>query len=181
MAELKRLVPSAFEKQGSAKLEKAEILQLTTEHLKALQARGLNNPVSMEVDYRSMGFRECIAEVSRYLSSVEGLDSQNPLRMRLVSHLEAFGAQREVTLKHELASYNSWSRFNYSTHGLHYSSSSASPDPILVPKLKDPSYAACAPANAYFAQTSGAHTSPNAAYATAHSNYGVDAYRFRPW
>lgn len=40
LVELKRLVPSAFEKQGSAKLEKAEILQLTVDHLKALHSKG---------------------------------------------------------------------------------------------------------------------------------------------
>lgn len=40
LSELKRLVPSAYEKQGSAKLEKAEILQLTVDHLKQLHARG---------------------------------------------------------------------------------------------------------------------------------------------
>lgn len=42
LSELKRLVPSAFEKQGSAKLEKAEILQLTVDHLKTLHAKGKN-------------------------------------------------------------------------------------------------------------------------------------------
>jgi hypothetical protein len=41
LCELKRLVPSAFEKQGSAKLEKAEILQLTVDHLKMLHAKGM--------------------------------------------------------------------------------------------------------------------------------------------
>jgi len=40
LSELKRLVPSAYEKQGSAKLEKAEILQLTVEHLKTLNSKG---------------------------------------------------------------------------------------------------------------------------------------------
>lgn len=38
--ELKRLVPAAFEKQGSAKLEKAEILQLTVDHLRMLHSKG---------------------------------------------------------------------------------------------------------------------------------------------
>lgn len=42
LSELKRLVPAAYEKQGSAKLEKAEILQLTVDHLKALHAKGKN-------------------------------------------------------------------------------------------------------------------------------------------
>lgn len=40
LSELKRLVPSAFEKQGSTKLEKAEILQMTVDHLKMLHAKG---------------------------------------------------------------------------------------------------------------------------------------------
>lgn len=47
LSELKRLVPSAFEKQGSAKLEKAEILQLTVDHLKALHSKGKNEVVSV--------------------------------------------------------------------------------------------------------------------------------------
>jgi hairy and enhancer of split related with YRPW motif len=41
LTELKRLVPAACEKQGSAKLEKAEILQLTVDHLKMLHSKGL--------------------------------------------------------------------------------------------------------------------------------------------
>lgn len=40
LTELKRLVPAACEKQGSAKLEKAEILQLTVDHLKMLHSKG---------------------------------------------------------------------------------------------------------------------------------------------
>lgn len=40
LSELKRLVPTAYEKQGSAKLEKAEILQLTVDHLKTLHSKG---------------------------------------------------------------------------------------------------------------------------------------------
>lgn len=38
--ELRKLVPAANEKQGSAKLEKAEILQMTVDHLKQLHAKG---------------------------------------------------------------------------------------------------------------------------------------------
>lgn len=41
LSELKRLVPSAYEKQGSSKLEKAEILQLTVDHLKTLHSKGI--------------------------------------------------------------------------------------------------------------------------------------------
>ncbi|XP_049878106.1 hairy/enhancer-of-split related with YRPW motif protein [Pectinophora gossypiella] len=103
LTELKRLVPAACEKQGSAKLEKAEILQLTVDHLKMLHAKGLDtfayDPQRYAMDYHSIGFRECAAEVARYLVSCEGLDIQDPLRLRLMSHLQCFAAQRELAAK----------------------------------------------------------------------------------
>lgn len=37
LTELRRLVPQAISKEGSTKLEKAEILQMTVDHLRALQ------------------------------------------------------------------------------------------------------------------------------------------------
>ncbi|XP_056901278.1 hairy/enhancer-of-split related with YRPW motif protein 1-like [Takifugu flavidus] len=99
LSELRRLVPSAFEKQGSAKLEKAEILQMTVDHLKMLHAtcgKGYFEAHALAKDYRSLGFRECLAETARYLSMVEGRESADPLRMRLVSHLSSYASQREV-------------------------------------------------------------------------------------
>ncbi|KAL0164951.1 hypothetical protein M9458_040704, partial [Cirrhinus mrigala] len=44
---------------------------------------------SLAMDFMSIGFRE-------YLSSVEGLDSSDPLRVRLVSHLSSCASQREA-------------------------------------------------------------------------------------
>lgn len=51
------------------------------------------------LDYHITGFRECISEVARYLATIEGLDLQNPLRMRLMSHLQCFMAQRELSAR----------------------------------------------------------------------------------
>ncbi|XP_033497491.1 hairy/enhancer-of-split related with YRPW motif protein 1-like [Epinephelus lanceolatus] len=99
LSELRRLVPSAFEKQGSAKLEKAEILQMTVDHLKMLHAsggKGYFEAHALAKDYRSLGFRECLAETARYLSIIEGRDGTDPLRIRLVSHLSNYASQREV-------------------------------------------------------------------------------------
>ncbi|KAM9851756.1 hairy/enhancer-of-split related with YRPW motif protein 1-like [Aulostomus maculatus] len=99
LSELRRLVPSAFEKQGSAKLEKAEILQMTVDHLKMLHAsggKGYFEAHALAKDYRSLGFRECLAETARFLSIIEGRDSTDPLRLRLVSHLSNYASQREV-------------------------------------------------------------------------------------
>ncbi|CAF0785372.1 unnamed protein product [Didymodactylos carnosus] len=90
LTELRRLVPQAIQKDGAAKLEKAEILQMTVEHLKTLQPKDSSHWTHDTADYRSIGFRECIAEVSRYLISNEGFDVQHPLRLRLLSHLECF-------------------------------------------------------------------------------------------
>ncbi|CAF0789084.1 unnamed protein product [Didymodactylos carnosus] len=90
LAELRRLVPQAIQKEGSTKLEKAEILQMTVEHLRTLQQKDSSHWTFDSTDYRSIGFRECIDEVSRYLISNEGFDVQHPLRLRLLSHLECF-------------------------------------------------------------------------------------------
>ncbi|XP_015930375.1 hairy/enhancer-of-split related with YRPW motif protein isoform X2 [Parasteatoda tepidariorum] len=103
LSELRRLVPAAFEKQGSAKLEKAEILQLTVDHLKMLHAKGFDalsfDPHKFAMDYHIIGFRECASEVARYLVAIEGMDLQDPLRVRLMSHLQCYSAQRELSLK----------------------------------------------------------------------------------
>lgn len=102
LTELRRLVPAAYEKQGSAKLEKAEILQMTVDHLKYLHAKGIDGSLhpygeahAYAMDYRVLGFRECASEVARYLVTVEGMDIQDPLRLRLMSHLQCYMAQRE--------------------------------------------------------------------------------------
>ena len=50
LLELRRLVPSAFEKQGSAKLEKAEILQLTVDHLKMIHSKGNSSGNAVPTD-----------------------------------------------------------------------------------------------------------------------------------
>ncbi|XP_028317076.1 hairy/enhancer-of-split related with YRPW motif-like protein [Gouania willdenowi] len=100
LSELRRLVPSAFEKQGSSKLEKAEILQMTVDHLKLLHAmggKGYFDARALAVDYRTLGFRECVGEVVRYLSSLEG-ESTDPTGARLVSHLSHCASELDPLL-----------------------------------------------------------------------------------
>lgn len=59
LCELKRLVPSAYEKQGSAKLEKAEILQLTVDHLKNMHSKGRNRTVLLFLRATSLPAELC--------------------------------------------------------------------------------------------------------------------------
>ncbi|NXA46491.1 HEY1 protein, partial [Nothocercus julius] len=130
LSELRRLVPSAFEKQGSAKLEKAEILQMTVDHLKMLHTaggKGYFDAHALAMDYRSLGFRECLAEVARYLSIIEGLDASDPLRVRLVSHLNNYASQREAASgAHAGVGHIPWgSAFGHHSHLSH---------PLLLPQ-----------------------------------------------
>lgn len=57
------------------------------------------DPQRYAMDYHVIGFQECVSEVARYLITHEGMDIQNPLRMRLLSHLRCFAAQREMSIK----------------------------------------------------------------------------------
>nr|XP_005000168.2 hairy/enhancer-of-split related with YRPW motif-like protein isoform X1 [Cavia porcellus] len=99
LSELRHLVPTAFEKQGSSKLEKAEVLQMTVDHLKMLHATGgtgFLDARALAVDFRSIGFRECLTEVIRYLGVLEGPSSRaDPVRIRLLSHLNSYAAEME--------------------------------------------------------------------------------------
>lgn len=57
------------------------------------------DPQRFAMDYHIIGFRECASEVARYMISVEGMDIQDPMRLRLMSHLQCFVAQRELSVK----------------------------------------------------------------------------------
>ncbi|KAJ3606925.1 hypothetical protein NHX12_026441 [Muraenolepis orangiensis] len=111
LSELRRLVPTAFEKQGSAKLEKAEILQMTVDHLKMLQAsggKGYFDGHALALDFLSLGFRECVSEASRFLGSMEGLEPGDPLRLRLLSHLSSCASHRDAAAMTLLAPPFHW-------------------------------------------------------------------------
>jgi hairy and enhancer of split related with YRPW motif len=58
------------------------------------------DPQRFAMDYHIIGFRECATEVARYLVTFEGMDIQDPLRLRLMSHLQCFVAQWEVKSNH---------------------------------------------------------------------------------
>jgi YRPW motif-containing protein len=68
-----------------------------------LDALNAYEPHKVAMDYHGLGFRECAAEVARYLVTVEGMDVQDPLRLRLMSHLQCFAAQREIATKQAAA------------------------------------------------------------------------------
>ncbi|XP_048095003.1 transcription factor HES-1-B-like isoform X1 [Alosa alosa] len=90
LCQLKTLILNALKKDTSrhSKLEKADILEMTVKHLKNLQqlqiTGALNTDPSVIGKYRA-GFSECMNEVTRFLSTCEGVNTE--IRTRLLSHL----------------------------------------------------------------------------------------------
>merc|ERR1711879_1082663 len=86
--ELKDLMVFAIQSEGDAinKLEKADVLELTVRHLQKLKHQKMLhvNPALDEDRFRS-GFTACANEVSRFLSSVPGVNLQ--FGTDLMSHL----------------------------------------------------------------------------------------------
>lgn len=87
--ELKDLMIAALQAEGEsiAKLEKADVLELTVTHLKKLQRRDqlAIRPIPSEQDKFREGYSRCASEVSRCLASVQGVDVT--LGTKLMTHL----------------------------------------------------------------------------------------------
>uniref|UniRef100_A0A3P9NJ11 Hairy-related 6 n=2 Tax=Poecilia TaxID=8080 RepID=A0A3P9NJ11_POERE len=90
LGQLKTLILDALKKDSSrhSKLEKADILEMTVKHLRNLQraqmTAALNTDPSILGKYRA-GFSECMNEVTRFLSTCEGVNTE--VRTRLLGHL----------------------------------------------------------------------------------------------
>ncbi|KAL3244845.1 hypothetical protein MRX96_018435 [Rhipicephalus microplus] len=90
LTELKNLILDALKKDNArhSKLEKADILEMTVKHLQQLQrqqaARSIVSDNSVADKFRA-GYRECAAEVGRYLGRLDGVDGA--VRQRVMGHL----------------------------------------------------------------------------------------------
>uniref|UniRef100_A0AAY4E2Q4 Transcription factor HES-4 n=1 Tax=Denticeps clupeoides TaxID=299321 RepID=A0AAY4E2Q4_9TELE len=89
LGQLKTLILDALKKDSSrhSKLEKADILEMTVKHLRNLQRvqmTALSADTNVLSKYRA-GFNECMNEVTRFLSTCEGVNGE--VRSRLLNHL----------------------------------------------------------------------------------------------
>ncbi|CAL8324069.1 unnamed protein product [Merluccius merluccius] len=90
LGQLKTLILDALKKDSSrhSKLEKADILEMTVKHLRNLQrvqmTAALSTDATVLSKYRA-GFNECMNEVTRFLSTSEGVNTE--VRSRLLGHL----------------------------------------------------------------------------------------------
>ncbi|KAJ6655518.1 hypothetical protein lerEdw1_005096 [Lerista edwardsae] len=96
LGQLKTLILDALKKDSSrhSKLEKADILEMTVKHLRNMQraqmTAALNTDPSVLGKYRA-GFSECMNEVTHFLSTCEGVDTE--VRTRLLGHLASCMSQ----------------------------------------------------------------------------------------
>ena len=88
--ELKELMVEALQSEGESitKLEKADVLELTVNHLKKLKRQQMlqANP-ALDMDRYRSGYTSCASEVSRFMSSVPGVNIT--FGTQLMSHLGA--------------------------------------------------------------------------------------------
>ncbi|XP_060749765.1 hairy-related 9 isoform X2 [Tachysurus vachellii] len=89
LGQLKTLILDALKKDSSrhSKLEKADILEMTVKHLRNLQRvqiTAMSTDTAVLSKYRA-GFSECMNEVTRFLSTCEGVNTE--VRSRLLNHL----------------------------------------------------------------------------------------------
>ncbi|XP_069122826.1 hairy and enhancer of split-related protein helt-like [Argopecten irradians] len=109
LSELSQTVPAAFSKQNSGKLEKAEILEMTVEYLRAVQTTEIGTRFDHGewfssdvwadfVHHYQAGYDDCVREIVRYMTDVEGLQANDERCMRIISYLQTrFRADASVS------------------------------------------------------------------------------------
>ncbi|CAG5122338.1 unnamed protein product, partial [Candidula unifasciata] len=104
LADLSRLIPSSYHKQGQGRIEKTEIIEMAIKHIKILQQRlhdidrickedkATTQPSSNEHHCCAtkfyMGFKEAQDEVMRFLVEVESVNAMDPFCKKIMNHLE---------------------------------------------------------------------------------------------
>ena len=78
-------------------------------HFVRVSLTGFSDPCSPCIntraflDYGIMGFRECTAEIARFMANTQGMDPKDVSRSRLVNHLENVISQKELAVNAALA------------------------------------------------------------------------------
>ncbi|XP_075006665.1 hairy and enhancer of split-related protein HELT isoform X1 [Calonectris borealis] len=95
LTELGKTVPMALAKQSSGKLEKAEILEMTVQYLRALHSadfpRGREKAelLSEFANYFHYGYHECMKNLVHYLTTVERMETKDTKYARILAFLQS--------------------------------------------------------------------------------------------
>nr|XP_004666438.2 hairy and enhancer of split-related protein HELT isoform X2 [Jaculus jaculus] len=93
--ELGKTVPMALAKQSSGKLEKAEILEMTVQYLRALHSadfpRGREKAELLAefANYFHYGYHECMKNLVHYLTTVESMETKDTKYARILAFLQS--------------------------------------------------------------------------------------------
>lgn len=97
LADLSRLIPSNYLKQGQGRIEKTEIIEMATRHITHLQTLNKlfgENEDMMTHDKKQcckgkfyLGFKDCQDEVMRFFVEQEGWEANDPLCCKIMLHL----------------------------------------------------------------------------------------------
>uniref|UniRef100_A0A8D2J994 Hairy and enhancer of split-related protein HELT n=1 Tax=Varanus komodoensis TaxID=61221 RepID=A0A8D2J994_VARKO len=93
--ELGKTVPMALAKQSSGKLEKAEILEMTVQYLRALHSadfpRGREKAELLAefANYFHYGYHECMKNLVHYLTTVERMETKDTKYARILAFLQS--------------------------------------------------------------------------------------------
>ncbi|KAM7111731.1 hairy and enhancer of split-related protein HELT isoform 1-T1 [Molossus nigricans] len=93
--ELGKTVPLALAKQSSGKLEKAEILEMTVQYLRALHSadfpRGREKAELLAefANYFHYGYHECMKNLVHYLTTVERMETKDTKYARILTFLQS--------------------------------------------------------------------------------------------
>nr|XP_021506434.1 hairy and enhancer of split-related protein HELT isoform X1 [Meriones unguiculatus] len=93
--ELGKTVPMALAKQSSGKLEKAEILEMTVQYLRALHSadfpRGREKAELLAefANYFHYGYHECMKNLVHYLTTVERMETKDSKYARILAFLQS--------------------------------------------------------------------------------------------
>jgi hypothetical protein len=113
LADLGRLIPPNFIKQGQGRIEKTEIIEMAIKHLKHLHSilpkeemssSGVDlSKTQLDNDKEKserflMGYKECGTELLRFLMDQEALTPKDRLFIRVVNHL----AEKEKIIKNKV-------------------------------------------------------------------------------
>ncbi|XP_059141625.1 transcription factor cwo-like isoform X2 [Physella acuta] len=103
LADLSRLIPSSYHKQGQGRIEKTEIIEMAIKHINMLQQKvddyekknsreDKPQPAPSERNCCAtkfyMGFKEAQDEAMRFLVEVESVNAMDPFCKKFMNHLE---------------------------------------------------------------------------------------------
>ncbi|XP_062903767.1 hairy and enhancer of split-related protein helt [Mobula hypostoma] len=118
--ELGKTVPMALAKQGTGKLEKAEILEMTVQYLRALHssdfARGREKGELLAefANYFHAGYHECMKNLVHYLTTVERMETKDTKYARILAFLQSKSRRCSDPIFGPISSHDS--EYSYQLH-----------------------------------------------------------------